>query len=79
MSRYIVVNDRTYSVETAEQIETAGRALSEAGINSAPVWASPHALDWIEENGDPDAVETSSVVLADTDIDPIANGTRVAP
>jgi len=76
MIEYIVINGETHAVNTESEIKAACRALSAAGINSAPVWRSPLAsIEYIRENGDPDAFKTSQVVLADSDVDPVENGT----
>lgn len=70
MTEYVVIDGETLPVNTENEIRAAGAALSAAGVNSAKVWRSPHSLEWIRENGDPDGVETSQVVLADTSVDP---------
>lgn len=67
---YVTIDGRTLPVNTVPEIELATRALTEAGINSAEVWRSPHGLEWIRENGDPDAVKTGHVLLAATDSGP---------
>lgn len=65
MTEYVVINDETYLVGSPEEIDIARAALASAGIAEAIVWVSPHSLQWIEENGDPDGVETSLRVLAE--------------
>jgi hypothetical protein len=75
MTEYVVIDGRTLPVNTVPEIALATRALTEAGINSTEVWRSPHDLEWIRENGDPDGVKTGHVLLADSDVDPVENGT----
>lgn len=58
----VIIGGKIYPVETDTQEKLASRKLSEAGINSARVWRS--------------GVETRLVLLADTDVDPLENGTR---
>lgn len=75
MIEYVVIAGDTYPVNTESEVSAAARALSEAGINSAPVWRSPaDSIESIAANGDPDAVKTHYVVLADTNVDPTENG-----
>lgn len=76
VTEYVIIAGETLPVSTEDEISAAERALSEAGINQTHVWRSPHPLEWIRENGDPDGVETDLVLLADTNVDPVANGTE---
>lgn len=75
ITEYIVIGEETLPVGTPAEIDAACDALADAGVNSAHVWRSPHPIDWIRENGDPDGVRTHLVVLASRDVDPVANGT----
>lgn len=75
MNEYVVIDGSTLPVNTESEIKVAASALSVAGVNSTAVWRSPHTLEWIEENGDPDGVKTGHVLLADSDVDPVENGT----
>ncbi len=77
ITEYIVIGEETLPVGTPAEIDAACDALAGAGINSANVWRSPHALDWIREHGDPDGVRTHHVVLASRNVDPVANGTAL--
>lgn len=75
MIEYVVIAGDTYPVNTVPEIAAATRALSEARINSVPVWRSPaDSIESIVANGDPDAVKTHYVLLADTNVDPAENG-----
>lgn len=64
VTEYVVIGEDTLPVDTVELIDAAARALAQAGVASAPVYVSPHPLEWIRQNGDPDAVETSLLVHA---------------
>ena len=76
MIEYVMIDGVAMPVNTESEIKAAARAMSEAGVNSTDVWRSPLAsIEYIVENGDPDAVKTGQVVLADTDVDPVENGT----
>jgi hypothetical protein len=75
MTEYVVINGVTHAVNTESEIKAATSALTAAGVNSADVWRSPRTLEDLLENGDPDAVKTGQVVLADGDVDPVENGT----
>ncbi len=78
-SEYVVIDGATLPVNTVDEIAAAAHALTLAGVNQTEVWATPHALDWIAEHGDPDGVLNGRVLLADTDVDPVANGTAPDP
>lgn len=78
ITEYVVIGGQTWPVGSTDEIAAAESALTDAGVNSANVWRSPHSLEWIRENGDPDGVQTHLVLLADTDVDPVANGTAPA-
>lgn len=60
---YVWIDGIARPVNTEEQQTAASRMLSEAGINSAVVW----------RNGE----RTHLILLADSDVDPVANGTKV--
>ncbi|RPJ39929.1 MAG: hypothetical protein EHM35_01005 [Planctomycetaceae bacterium] len=76
MTEYVVINGVTHAVNTESEIKAAASALTAAGVNSADVWRSPRTLEDLLENGDPDAVKTGQVVLADSDVDSVENGTQ---
>lgn len=61
MNEFIMIHGKWWPVDTDTQQKIAARELSKVGINQAEVW-----------RGD---VRTHLVLLADTDVDPVANGT----
>lgn len=61
MAEYVLIQGVEYPVDTEEQQTAASAALSAAGINSTRVWK--------------DGVSTERLILADTDVDPVENGT----
>jgi hypothetical protein len=60
---YVMIGKRLFPVDTDTQQKIAARRLSAAGINSAEV----HRVG---------VGKTHLVLLADTDVDPVANGTK---
>ncbi len=76
MIEYVVIAGETLPVNTEAECKVACAALSAAGVNSAEVWRSPLAsIEYIVDSGDPDAVKTGHILLADSDVDPVENGT----
>jgi hypothetical protein len=64
VTEYITIGETTLPVGTVAQIEAAERALLETGLERAEIFLSPHSLDSIEENGDPDSVRSGRFVNA---------------
>lgn len=60
--RFVLIQGQSYPLDTKAQQRVASRKLSEVGYNSARVWC----------NG----VSTQDLLLADSDVDPVENGTK---
>ena len=60
---YVLIAGKQYACDTDTQQKVAASALSAAGINGARVF----------RNG----ISTHLILLADTNVDPVANGTKV--
>jgi hypothetical protein len=58
---FVAIKGVAWPVNTPLEIERATRELSKAGVNSVHVWK---------------AYQTGHVLLADSNVDPVANGTR---
>ncbi len=63
---YVTINGKVFPIDTDTQQKIAARKLSAAGINSVEVYRVGVG-------------KTHLVLLADTDVDPVANGTRHDP
>lgn len=61
MIEYVMIGGKQYPIDTSEEIIAASRAMSAAGVNKLEILSND--------------VPTGRFVLADSDVDPVENGT----
>lgn len=81
MSLFAYIGNRRYPLNTDTQQKIAARELSRIGVNSVEVWKNVRQVyccfQGMTPGAQPDDIRTHFVMLADTDVNPLENGTRV--
>lgn len=62
---YIIVEDTSFPVETAEEIQAARDEMISFGLAEATIWLTSHSRDWLDANTiDPNATDSGEKLKA---------------